>query len=161
MTLRPLAAALCALTAAACATATTGTAPLSLAPAVAQRSHINVVRMTSDWVGGDEELPATFTDAVHENLARCATGPEKLDLNLHLTKVRRAWRIASVLQGGTHEIAGVAELVDPATRTVVGRYPLHLEVDAGGPVEALLSDRQLMVSDAFATELCRQAFGRG
>jgi len=43
----------------------------------------------------------------------------------------------------------------------VGRYPLHLAVDAGRSWEALLSDRQLMVSDAFATELCRQAFGRG
>lgn len=160
MTLRVLGAVLIAGSLSACATITTGTAPLPMAPEVAARSHVGVVRMTSDWVRGNEEFTDTFTDAIHENLRACAHGPERLDLNLHVSKVRRKDRFVALVEGGgTHRIAGVAELVDPRTRAVVGRYPLDLVVDAGGPVEILFADRQLMVSDAFATELCRQAFG--
>jgi len=162
MTLRPILAAAAALSLAACATATTGAAPLPMAPEIAARSHIGVVRMTSDWVSGNPDFTDTFTDAVHENLADCARGPEKLDLRLHVSHTHREGRLAQLLNGGgAHEIAGVAEFVDPANGAVVGRYPIHVVVDAGGPVEALLADRQLMISDAFATELCRQAFGRG
>ncbi|MCR5879059.1 hypothetical protein [Phenylobacterium sp. J367] len=136
--------------------------PVALPQELAARSHINVVRMTSDWVSGNPDFTDTFTDAVHENLADCARGPQKLDLNLHVSHTRREDRLMQLFQGGgRHEIAGVAEFVDPATKEVVGRYPIDLVVDAGGPVEAVFADRQLMISDAFATELCRQAFGRG
>jgi hypothetical protein len=160
--LPPLAAVAAALALAACATVTTGTAPLPMAPEIAARSHINVVRMTSGWVSGNPDFPDTFTDAVHENMADCARGPDKLDLRLHVAHTHREDRLAQLLRGGgEHEIAGVAEFVDPANGAVVGRYPIHVVVDAGGPVEAVLADRQLMISDAFATELCRQAFGRG
>jgi len=162
MILRPLLAAAATLSLAACATATMGSAPLPMAPEIAARSHIDVVRMTSDWVSGNPDFTDTFTDAVHENLADCARGPEKLDLRLHVSHTHREGRLAQLLNGGgAHEIAGVAEFVDPANGAVVGRYPIHVVVDAGGPVEALLADRQLMISDAFATALCRQAFGRG
>ncbi|HEY8616914.1 hypothetical protein [Phenylobacterium sp.] len=162
MSLRPLAVAAAALSLAACATATTGTAPLPMAPEIAARSHINVVRMTSDWVSGNADFSDTFTDSVHENLSACARGPEKLDLRLHVSRTHREDRLVQLLSGGgEHEIAGVAEFVDPANGAVVGRYPIHVAVDAGGPIEAIFADRQLMISDAFATELCRQAFGQG
>lgn len=142
----------------ACATATGGTAPLSIDPALAARSHVGKVRMTSEWVRANETFTDTFTDALLENLRACARGPNRLDLNVHVTMVKREGRLRAAVQGGEHELAGVAELVDPKTRAVVGRYPIHVLVDAGSPIEALLSDRQLMVSDAFATELCREAF---
>lgn len=161
MTFRPLAAAAAALALTACATATTGTYPLKLAPELASSSHIATVRMTSGWVRADAEFPATFLDEVHENLRGCATGPRKLDLNIQVDKVRQAPRLTALLRGGEHELAAVAELTNPETGDIVGRYPIHVVVDAGGPVAALLGDRQMMVSDAFATELCRQAFGRG
>lgn len=155
------AAALMGLTLSACATATSGMeGPLPADPQVVARSHVDVVRMTSGWVGANEAFGDTFTDALHENLRACARGPEKLDLNIHIDKVKREWRIVSLLRGGgEHRISATAELVEPKTRRIVGRYPIDLAVDAGNPATVLLSDRQLMVSDAFATELCRQAFG--
>lgn len=159
--LSPLAAALMGLTLSACATATTGAqGPLPVDPQIAARSHVGVVRMSSGWVNANEAFGSTFTDALHENLAHCAKGPERLDLNVHVDRVKRADRIASLFRGGgTHQIAATAELVEPATKRVVGRYPIHVLVDAGNPLEIVLSDRQLMVSDAFATQLCREAFG--
>lgn len=162
MTLRPILAAAAALALTACATATTGVAPTPLPDHLARGAHVGLVTMTSDWVSGNPDFPDTFTDAVHENLADCARGPGRLDLRLHLSRTHREGRLAQLLSGGgEHEIAGLAEFVDPKTRAVVGRYPIHVAVGAGGPVEALFADRQLMISDAFATELCRQAFGRG
>jgi hypothetical protein len=170
MPLRPLSAAvlplaglsLAALSLAACATVTTGAAPLPMAPEIAARSHVEVVRMTSAWIDGEPDFADTFTDAVHENLSACARGPERLDLRLHVSRTHREDRLAQLLNGGgEHRIAGVAEFVDPANGAVVGRYPIEVAVDGGGPVEAIFADRQLMISDAFATELCRQAFGQG
>lgn len=161
MTLRPLLAAAAALTLSACATATTGTYPLKLAPELAAGSHVATVRMTSEWVRADAEFPETFLDEVHDTLRGCAKGPRKLDLNIHVDQVRQEPRLSALLRGGEHELAAVAELVVPETGDVVGRYPIHVKVDAGGPLVALLGDRQMMVSDAFATELCRQAFGQG
>lgn len=161
MTFRVLAAASAALMLTACATATVGSQRLDIDPALARDSHVDVVRMTSEWVRAEEDFTDTFTDAVLDNVRHCATGPNKLDLNIHVIGVRREGRLVSVLEGGSHELAAIAELVDPRTQAVVGRYPIHVAVDAGRPIEALFSDRQLMVSDAFATELCRQAFGRG
>jgi hypothetical protein len=155
------AAALAALTLSACATVTSGAqGPLPVDPQIAARAHVGVVRMTSGWVNANQEFGGTFADALHENLAHCAQGPERLDLNVHVDRVRRADRIASLFRGGgTHQIAATAELVEPKTKRVVGRYPIHVLVDAGNPLEVVLSDRQLMVSDAFATQLCKEAFG--
>lgn len=161
MSLRIAAAACAALSLSACATATVGSQRLEIDPTLAMSSHVDVVRMTSEWVRANEEFGDTFTDALHDNLRRCAGGPRPLELRVHVIGVQRENRLAAVLNGGRHELAAVAELADPATKTVVGRYPIHVVVDAGRPLEALLSDRQLMVSDAFATEVCRQAFGQG
>lgn len=161
MTPRPLAAAAAALALAACATTTGGTAPLPIPDHLAARSHVGSIRMTSGWLRAEPDFPETFTEEVSAALADCARGPEPLDLRLHVAKVRRESRLDALIDGGAHELRAIAEFVDPRTREVVGRYPIHVRVDAGGPVEALLADRQAMVSAAFATELCRQAFGRG
>jgi hypothetical protein len=157
----PLAAALMGLTLSACATATTGGDTLMLVdPQLAARSHISTVKMSSDWVRATEDFSDTFTEALWENLQDCARGPEKLNLHVHVSKVHRADRVGALIRGGgRHELAAVAELVHPKTRQVVGRYPIHVIVDAGNPAEIVLADRQLMVSDAFATQLCREAFG--
>ncbi len=145
----------------ACAPVISGTEPLGLSPALAASSHVGVVRMSSDWVRAEEDFTDTFTDSVLENLRECARGPNRLDVNIHVFKVRREGRLQSLFQGGgEHELNAVAELIEPGSKRVVGRYPIHVVVDAGGPAEILLADRQLMVSDAFATELCRQAFAR-
>jgi len=161
MNLRVLAAPLAALSLAACATVTSGTTPLPLDRELAASSHVDLVVMSSSWLRVEEDFSDTFTEALQENLRDCATGPRKLTLRVHVHDVHREERVAAAVAGGEHEIRGVAEFVDPVSKAVVGRYPLHLAVDAGRSWEALLSDRQLMVSDAFATELCRQAFGRG
>lgn len=155
----PLAALSLALSA--CATATTGSSELVLIDrGLAARSHIDTVHMSSDWVRASEDFSDTFTEALWENLQDCARGPEKLRLNVHVSKVKRADRVGALIRGGgRHELAAIAELVDPKTKQVVGRYPIHVIVDAGNPAEILLADRQLMVSDAFATQLCREAFG--
>lgn len=154
-------AALMTLGLSACATATTGAQDLMLVdPALASRSHISTVKMSSDWVRANEDFSDTFTESLWENLQACGRGPEALNLHVHVSKVRRANRLGALIRGGgRHELAAIAELVEPRTKAVVGRYPIHVIVDAGNPAEILLADRQLMVSDAFATQLCREAFG--
>jgi hypothetical protein len=160
MTLRVLAAAFAALSTAACVS-TTGVERVDLDPSLAAQSRIGAISMTSGWLQSEEDFSDTFVEAVREHTNRCATGPKKLNLRLHVDEVRRADRLDTVLHGGEHRLAAIAELVDPATRAVVGRYPIAVAVDAGTPLAALLADRQVLVSDAFGAELCRQAFGTG
>lgn len=160
MTLRVLAAACAALATTACASVT-GVEPLRLDPALAASSRIDVIHMSRGWVVTEEDFSDTFVTAVREHTDRCARGDRKLNLRLHVDEVHRAERLETIRHGGRHSLAAIAELVDPATRVVVGRYPIAVSVDAGTPLAALLADRQLLVSDAFGAELCRQAFSAG
>ena len=43
---------------------------------------------------------------------------------------------------------------------MVGRFPITVEAPTSGGLVGVLADRQMVVSEAWARELCREAFGR-
>lgn len=156
-----VAVALAALTAA-CAPVVQGGPPLALAPDLAAAARIDTVYLSSEWLRSEDDFADTFTDEVREELSRCATGPRRLDLRVHLDDLRRADRAEVLITGeGQHTLSGVAEFTDPARgNAVVGRYPIRVATDAGGRLGALVGDRQMMVSEAWGRALCMDAFGR-
>lgn len=157
-----LAASAAALTLSACATTATTGGPLQPLPVeLAEASRIDSLIMTSEWVAANEDFGPTFSDAVLDRTRRCFRGERPLQLRVHVTEVRRADRALTVLNGrGVHEISALAEYKDLATGQIVGRELVALEVDAGGPFEALFEGRQLKVSDAFGQAICDRAFER-
>jgi hypothetical protein len=117
--------------------------------------------MSSDWLRSEEDFSETFSDEVREELTLCATGPRRLDLRVHLDDLRRGSRLDEVLGGGSAQhLTGLAEFVDRASGAVVGRYPISVSTAIQGRLAAAVADRQMVVSEAFGRELCRQAFGR-
>lgn len=161
MKLKLLAACGAALTLSACAAVTAGGPPVALAPDLVADARVDVITMSSDWLLAEDDFSDTFTDEVREELNACAAGQRPLNLRLHVDDLDRADRLATAARGhGEHYVAGLAEFVDPRSGVVVGRYRIEVWAQAGGAVRALLGDRQMIISETFGRELCRQAFGR-
>lgn len=144
-----------------CASVTTGGPPVALSPDVVQTARVDVITMSSDWLRAEDDFSDTFIEGVREELTECAAGPRPVNLRLHVNDLDRADRLATAVRGeGEHYVSGLAEFVDPRSGAVLGRYPIEVWAQAGGPVRALIGDRQMIVSETFGRELCRQAFGR-
>lgn len=152
-----------ALTAtAACAPVVQGGPPMDLPPGLAETAQIGTVYMSSDWLQVEDDFSDTFVEEVDEEMQMCAYGTYPLDLRLHVEDVRRAGRLGVALNGdGVHTIRATAELVDPRRdNLIVGRYPLVVDVPAGGRVAGIFGDRQMIASEAFGRALCDAAFAR-
>lgn len=146
----------------ACAGVVEGGPPMMLAPALMQTARVDMIYMSSGliWWASDD-FSDTFTDEVHEELSRCATGTYPLNLRLHVDDVRKANRAEVLVRGeGMHSLAAVAEFVDPAQgNRVVGRFPIVVGAQAGGRLAGLLGDREMIVSEEYGRALCDEAFG--
>jgi hypothetical protein len=152
-----------ALTAtAACAPVVQGGPPMDLPPGLAETAQIGTVYMSSDWLQVEDDFSDTFVEEVDEEMQMCAYGTYPLDLRLHVEDVRRAGRLGVALNGdGVHTIRATAELVDPRRdNLIVGRYPLVVDVPAGGRVAGIFGDRQMIASEAFGRALCDAALAR-
>lgn len=153
--------ALAALTLTACAPVIEGGPPMSLSPEWADTARIGGVTISTQWLDAEDDFTDTLGEEVREELAACANGDRRLDLRIHVTELNRAGRLETAIRGeGMHSLVATAEFVDPVDRRVVGRYPLAVGTQAGGAVEALLGDRQMMVSEEYGRALCDAAFGR-
>lgn len=145
----------------ACAPVTVGGPPQALSPQLADAVHVDTIIVSSDWLRSSSDFSDTFTDEVGEELRLCATGPRAVNLRVHVDDLDRADRLATAVRGrGAHYVSGQAEFVDPASGEVLGRYNIQVWAQAGGAVRALLGDREMIVSETFGRELCREAFGR-
>jgi len=146
---------------AACAPVVQGGPPMALAPEWVEGARVDVIYLSSDWLQSEEDFADTFTDEVREELARCAAGPRRVNLRVHLDDLRRAGRLEVLLNGeGMHTLSGLAEFTDPQSGAVVGRYPISVATQAGGRLAGLVGDRQMMVSEEWGRALCMEAFGR-
>lgn len=153
---------LCATAVGACAPVISGREPMGLAPALKESASIRLITLSSGWLNVEEDFTDTFAEEVREELSACADGDHPLDLRVHVDDVRRADRLSTALNGeGLHTLAATAELTDPQQDgRVVGRYPIEVGAQAGGALEALVGDRQMMVSEEWARALCAEAFDR-
>lgn len=145
----------------ACAPVIEGGPPMDLPPGLQETAQVGSITMSSAWLRSEEDFGATFTDEVHEELTRCMHGTAPVDVRIHVDRLQRADRLEVLLNGdGVHTMSGTAEFVEPGTRRVLGRVPVHVATSAQGRRGGLLGDRQMMVSEEFGRALCEQAFGR-
>lgn len=149
------------LSLAACAPVIEGGPPMELSSEWVAEARIDVISVSTQWLDAEEDFSDTLIEEVREELEGCANGGRRLNLRIHVNELRRADRLETVIRGeGMHSLVATAEFVDPVDRRVVGRYPLAVGTQAGGAVEALLGDRQMMVSEEYGRALCDAAFGR-
>jgi len=160
LTLAAIAAALTALTA--CAPVIEGGPPLTLPSGLQETAQIGSITVSSRWLDAESDFVDTFTDEVHEELGRCMWGSYPINLRVHLENLDRAGRVEMLLNGtGRHTLSGTVEFVDPRQgNRLIGRFPVQVCADAGGRLEGLLADRQMVVSEAFGRAVCEEALGR-
>lgn len=153
--------ALAMLSLAACAPAIEGGPPMELTSDWVETARIGTISISTQWLNAEDDFSDTLGEEVREELEACANGDRRLNLRIHVNELNRAGRLETAIRGqGMHSLVATAEFVDPRTRAVVGRYPLAVGTQAGGAVEALLGDRQMMVSEEYGRALCDAAFGR-
>ena len=147
---------------AACAPVIEGRPPVTLPTGLQETAQIGSITVSSGWLDAESDFTETFTDEVHQELNRCMWGSYPLNLRIHLEDLERAGRLDMLVTGsGHHILSGTVEFVDPRQgNRVIGRFPVKVQTDAGGRLEGLLGDRQMMVSEAFGRAVCDEAFGR-
>ena len=146
----------------ACAPVVEGGPPVALPSGLQETAQICTVTVSTGWLRSEDDFVDTFTDEVREELNRCMWGSYPMNLRVHLEDLDRAGRVEMLLNGaGRHTLSGTVEFVDPRQgNRVIGRFPVQVWADAGGRLEGLLADRQMMVSEAFGRAVCEEAFGR-
>jgi hypothetical protein len=112
-----------------------------------------------------DDVPASFsatlTTALQTATSRCAAGRHPLRLEVSVTKYKPQNLALTMLVGSSNDIEGSAQLVEPATGTVVGDYDIVRSTGGGGLVGmAVMAGAEGQMAQAFATDLCRKAFGR-
>jgi len=112
------------------------------------------------------EAPAAFEanlgSALQLALAKCATGTHALTLEVTVTKFQAENAAMTILVGSSNAVQGSARLVEPATGAVVGDYDIAASTGGGGVIAAIaMADAQSDMSRAFASDICRKAFGHG
>ncbi|CAN5361658.1 hypothetical protein BH10PSE2_BH10PSE2_03170 [soil metagenome] len=113
---------------------------------------------TGQGVGARPEFAGIFEQHVGTRLSACATGTHSLRLEASIDRLSRANPAQVMIVGGANVLRGHARLVDPATGRVVGEYEIGKTIMGSrfGIFQMAQSEEQL--SDAFASELCDQAF---
>ena len=156
-----LIAAAAALLGACAAAQVVGGPPMPLGPEYVEGASVATIYLSTNWLESEPDFSDTFTDELREELTLCATGPRRLDVRVHLDDLRRGQRLEEVLRGeAEQQLSGLVEFVDHRTNRVVGRYPVAVSTRTEGRLAVAIADRQMVVSEAFGRELCRQAFGR-
>jgi len=95
-------------------------------------------------------------------MATCAKGDHPLRLTASVEKFEGENAAMTVLVGSSNSIKGSAQLVEPTDGKVVGDYDIAHSVGGGGILAAIgMAGSESKMADAFADELCRQAFQGG
>lgn len=146
----------------ACAPVVAGGPPMEVLSGLQETAQLRNIYMSSDWLRAEDDFQDTFTDEVAEELRRCMWGTAPIDVRIHLDRLDRDGRLATLLNGGgEHRLSGVVEFVDPGRgNAVVGRFPVSTLVRDEGGLASLIADRQMMVSEAFGRAVCEEGFGR-
>jgi hypothetical protein len=97
---------------------------------------------------------------LREAMDLCATGTQPLDLEVIVTDFKGSNAAKAILIGDSNNIKGQAKLRRPGGE-IVGDFDISRSVGAGGIAGALvMSNAEEETASGFATEVCKQAFGR-
>lgn len=102
----------------------------------------------------DEKLKARLK----VRLDKCATGPQALRLEARVYQVNKANVLFTALVLGENKVLGDARLIDPASGQTVGDYKIGRTIIGRGLAVLQMAEAEKQLSDAFAAEVCKQAF---
>lgn len=132
--------------------------PLPLA--LAKSGFVETIDVKSVPVNVSPDFKAMLVADLQKTLKLCAKGTTPLRLEASVTQFKGQNAFATILIGDSNLIRGSVQLIDPATKAVVGDYDISRSQGGGGLIAAAaLSGAEGQMTDAFAKEVCVQAFG--
>ncbi|CAN5211811.1 hypothetical protein BH10PSE1_BH10PSE1_26290 [soil metagenome] len=160
MRLLPLAAIVIAgLSTSACLSMSRSSAVTALPAAMASGAHVSEIRVTTgEGVGARPEFAGIFEEHVGSKLGECATGTRALRLEASIERLDRANPAQVMIVGGANVLRGHARLVDPSNGRVVGEYEIGKTIVGSRFSIFQMAESEEQLSDAFGSELCKQAF---
>ena len=159
MRLLPLAALLAAVAVSGCVSMSRSSTLAPMDAAAAAGTRIGEVTLAvEDGVTVRPEFEAIFRQHVQAKLDACATGARPLRLEATISRFDRANPAQVMLIGGANVLRGGANLVDPATGQVVGRYEIGKTIVGSRLGIFQMAESEEQLSDAFGAELCEQAY---
>ena len=120
-------------------------------------SDIEIKALPAD---ASPEFRAKLNTALLTETKKCATGSHPLKLSVSVGRLTLQNAAATILVGDSEDIKGSAQLIEPADGKVVGDYDINKSIGGGGVWAAIgMAGGEAKLANAFATEICQQAFG--
>ena len=104
------------------------------------------------------EFDGIFQQRVRAKVDACATGQRPLRLEAEIKKLTKANPFVTAILFGQNKVRGTARLVDVETGRVVGEYTIGQTITGSRVGVIAMAEAEEQLSDAFGTEICRQAF---
>ncbi len=123
--------------------------------------RVDQVKITRGDLKVTPEFNALFEQKVKAKLDACARGTRGLRLEASINKFERTNPVITTIIAGRNVIRGEARLVEISTGQLVGVYQIGHTVMGGKLGILKMGPAETQLSDAFGTELCRQAFTPG
>ncbi|MBB6253999.1 hypothetical protein [Nitrospirillum iridis] len=126
---------------------------------VSRDSHVSDIEFKALPPDASPEFKGKLELALHSELAKCAKGSRPLRMEVRVARFHGENAGRAVLLGDSNIVRGSIQLVDPATGTLAGDYDINRSVGAAGVLGAIgLSGAEGQMAQAFATQVCEQAF---
>jgi hypothetical protein len=128
---------------------------------LAKGSSISEIEIKSLPPDASPDFRAKLNTALLAETKRCATGAHPLKLSVNIGRITGENAAQAILVGDSEDIKGSAQLIEPDTGVVVGDYDINRSVGGGGVIAAIgMAGAEAHLADSFASEVCKQAFGR-
>jgi len=130
-------------------------------PSDLKAANISDIEIKALPDGVSPEFREKLNTALVTETKKCATGGHALKLSVSIGRLTTANAAQTILIGDSADIKGSAQLIEPADGKVVGDYDINKSIGGGGVFAAIgMAGGEAKLANAFAAELCQQAFGR-
>ena len=127
---------------------------------LAKTGFVTTIDVKSVPANVSPEFKGALAAELEKNLKLCATGTTPLRLEASVAEFKAQNAAATIFIGGTNLIKGSVQLFDPATNQIVGDYDISRSQGGGGLIAAAaMAGPEERMTEAFAQEVCLQAFG--
>ncbi|CAN5225438.1 hypothetical protein BH11PSE2_BH11PSE2_17070 [soil metagenome] len=125
---------------------------------MAANGRIESIQLSRGDIKVTPGFDALFKSHVKTKLDACAHGAMPLRLEARIDRFDKANPVITTVIAGANVLRGEARLIDVASGRVVGVYHIGHTVVGGRLGILQMGQAEEQLSDAFGSELCKQAF---
>lgn len=133
----------------------------SWSPQTAAQASVGSVVITNRAANVPEDGVQALQTALEQQLAQCATGPTKYEMQVRLDNFKLANSGMVMVLGDSHEVSAEVKLIKPEDSGVAAEYYVQERTQGGGLIGlAKLSGGSRAISTDFAKSVCEKVFNK-